>query len=241
MMRYLLLTVMLLLTLSLTATPAHAASCSGADIVLNELAYDDDSTDDREFVELYFPNPVAADEFGNCEIRLLNQTQILQGTLDLSLYDDSGFAAGTYFTWGDAAITTADVALTASIQNGPDDGLALVDTGGASDTVIWYFTYEDSDESEVYLGQAGTNLGTDSSGFCGDAAGTTETTLSRDPDTGLYVEGACESADAPNLDPTAVKTSSLTARSVQDPLLLTLGLFFLAGMSILLLRKRYHV
>ena len=192
----------------------YAASCSGTDIVLSEISYDDDGTDEHEFVEILIPNAVSAGDFDSCVIRLLNQTQTVQHTLDLSTLDDSGIAAGTRLLWGSTNVAGRDATIGSCasncIQNGPEDGIALVDTSGG-DTVRWYWTYEDSDPTESYLGFSATNMGTENPSFCNDGTNSTETSISWDGSG--WVENSCATPGESNQGPNVITLSSLSAHS----------------------------
>jgi hypothetical protein len=114
---------------------------SGAVLVINEVDYDQPSTDTDEFVEILNPTGSAVD-LTNLALVLVNG-----GTgQDYSIIDLSAagsLAAGDYLVVGSATVANVDIAFGAAannIQNGPPDGVAIVNT--ATETVIDALSYE---------------------------------------------------------------------------------------------------
>ena len=134
-----------------------AASTASAALVINEVDYDQISTDTGEFVEVVNTGPAAVD-VSNVKLFLVNG-----GTsTSYASYPMSGtLAAGAYFVFASSSVTVpAGTAVSTfpsaanNIQNGAPDGLALVDT--STHAMLDAFSYEGSITSATLAGETGT-------------------------------------------------------------------------------------
>ncbi|MGK0358951.1 MAG: hypothetical protein ACI9U2_001245 [Bradymonadia bacterium] len=109
-------------------------------LVINEVDYDQPSTDTAEFIELYNADAESAD--------LSNYTLVLTNNIDGAIINEIALrgqlAAGGYFVLGAAEVIAAlpagaiSQALDSSIQNGPSDGVYLRHANGDTlDGVSW--------------------------------------------------------------------------------------------------------
>ncbi|MEZ4296064.1 MAG: lamin tail domain-containing protein [Polyangiaceae bacterium] len=124
---------------------AQCGSCPLDHLVINEVDYDQVSTDTLEFVEIYnaTANTVS---LANLKLILVDGTSNgPYGFVDLS--SAGSLAAGQYLVVGTATVMPAAGALKIDfggtmnqLQNGSPDGLALIDDG--TDTVIDVISYE---------------------------------------------------------------------------------------------------
>lgn len=122
-----------------------AGGTSGARLVINEVDYDQAASDTREFIELVNPgsSPIALAGLG---LVLVNgSNSMVYGTVDLSMA--GSLAGGRYLVIAgpnvvvDAAALRIDPVWTQDeVQNGPTDGIALIDT--VTMTVIDAISYE---------------------------------------------------------------------------------------------------
>lgn len=97
----------------------------GTNVFVNEIHYDNDGTDTGEFVEIAGP---AGTDLTGWSVVLYRDVGTMYATITLSgTIDDEGGCSG--------ALAFPE----AGIQNGPADGLALVDNGG---NVIELLSYE---------------------------------------------------------------------------------------------------
>lgn len=137
--------VTLVLTLVIWIMPgsAYAAGCDGANIIFSEIDYDQPGADSVEFIELQIP---AVTTISSCELRLINgatpSSPTVYRTIDLS----GSYAAGKYLVIGSTGVSPRDITIGGTcssdcIQNGGNDGFALVDTSGAG-TLVWFLSYE---------------------------------------------------------------------------------------------------
>ena len=127
------------------------------DLVINEIDYDQPSTDTAEFVELRNNGDTPVDLTG-WMLELVNGTDggaVVYNTIDLSGYS---LAAGDYFVVCANAATVANCDLDASpdtnfIQNGAPDAVALVQ----GDTIVDTVSYE-GDSGAPYTEGSGAGL-----------------------------------------------------------------------------------
>lgn len=120
-------------------------ACPLDHVVINEVDYDQVTTDNAEFVEIYnaTTGPVS---LANLKLVLVNgSNNTVYRTIDLAPAGE--LAPGQYLVVGAAAVTPAAGALkidfagaTDQIQNGAPDGIALVDS--AAGTLIDALSYE---------------------------------------------------------------------------------------------------
>ncbi|MBN1550333.1 lamin tail domain-containing protein [bacterium] len=141
-----------------TYTPGEAP-----EVLINEVWYNDPSTDSIGFVELY-GNPGTS--LTGCRLQEFNQTCTLDSTLTL---DGHTIPLDGYFVVGYSGTSNVDLVdadFMNSLQNGPCDGVELQYMGSRIDAVQW---------------------GTDCDPFCGETASAPEPSddtlsLSRYPD-----------------------------------------------------------
>lgn len=117
----------------------------GARLVINEVDYDQDSTDTAEFVEIYNAGSVSA-PLGTVAVVLYDGSggteyarAMLSGTLAPGAYLVVGIAGQTLTLPGGVTRVDFTGAMATAIQNGPD-GVALLDTGAM--TILDRFSYE---------------------------------------------------------------------------------------------------
>ncbi|HJL20559.1 MAG TPA: lamin tail domain-containing protein [Sandaracinaceae bacterium LLY-WYZ-13_1] len=155
-------------TMGLIGTPGAPneamcpASCSAmaSRLVINEINYDDDGSDEYEFVEIY--NPTGSDiELTGLSIVLFNGADREEnGRVDLS----GTLAAGGFRVAGPSgSMVTTDFTLSSSPQNGAPDGVGILDT--SSGTLIDFVTYEGAFSSMDLLDSGGSALTTIPSGM----------------------------------------------------------------------------
>ena len=119
--------------------PATAAVAAGEGLVINEIDYDQVSTDEAEFVELYNPEPDAVDLTG-VELRFVNgSTGVVYDTIALS----GMLASGDFLVVCANAATTPNCDVddgpdTNFIQNGAPDAVAVAISGGAVIDTVSY-------------------------------------------------------------------------------------------------------
>ena len=124
-------------TATLGASTAQATvnvAAGAARLVLNELDYDQVGTDSAEFVELYNGTGAAVSLAGYTLYFVNGGASPATSYRTVSLAAAGTLAAGQYLVVGDPTVTPAQGALfvatgaaTDAIQNGPPDGVALVD------------------------------------------------------------------------------------------------------------------
>lgn len=140
--RLLRLTVLVLI-LTLIPTVSYATGCDPANIIFSEIDYDQPGTDSTEFIELRIPNTTT---ISNCVLRLINgatpNAPTVYRTIDLA----GTYPANKYLVIGSTGVPQRDITIGGScatdcIQNGSNDGFALVDTTGAG-TLVWFISYE---------------------------------------------------------------------------------------------------
>jgi len=104
-------------------------------IVINEFAYDDSSTDDLEFVELYNAGSVSVDISGwtlkGGDLNVDNTVAIAGGAV---------IAPGGYYVVGHAAVPNVDQVMSVSFQN-DQDWIQLADASGAQKDFVTYETW----------------------------------------------------------------------------------------------------
>jgi vibriolysin len=117
-------------------------------LVINEVDYDNISTDTAEYIEIYNPT-AAAVSLINIKVVLVNGTgSVPYNTIDLSTA--TSLPAGGYLVIAGANVTVPASAIKVApagfdqdeLQNGAPDGLVLIDDGAK--TVIDALSYEGS-------------------------------------------------------------------------------------------------
>lgn len=116
------------------AAPVAAAPQSPSGIVINELAYNDTSTDDFEFVEIYNAGTAAVDLTG----WTLEEVDLTTGTNGNYVFPSLILNPGEFWVVGDPNVPNVDDAPQGlDLENGAD-GVALQDGNFVvQDTVIW--------------------------------------------------------------------------------------------------------
>ncbi len=116
-----------------------------AQVMINEVDYDQDGTDTEEFVELYNSADQVVDlSAGSFALQFYNQDGVLYRAFDLT----GTIGAGDYFVVGVEGVANVDQVVTPStnlIQNGPNDAVQLVRLGAGpedSDLVIDGLAYD---------------------------------------------------------------------------------------------------
>ena len=173
-------------------------------IRFNEIDYDQSGTDELEFIELS-GNP--GDDLSGFELHLVNG---LNSTVYRSESLSGELPSDGFFVLGSSNVTNVDQFIGSGganlILNGAPDGAGLWDT--ETETYCDFINYEGT----VAGFESWPMAGTDPAGICATGAG--DSLAFREGSPGdSWVEGACSTPGAPNLGPTAVKVSSLTARS----------------------------
>ena len=139
-------------TATLTATfgsstsPATITVSTGANhLVINEVDYDQVNTDAAEYIEIYNPSAGAVSLIGKSLVLINGSDNTAYATIDLG--PATSLASHQYLVVAGAMVTVTLPAkkldpgwTTNAIQNGPPDGIALIDT--ATTTLIDAFSYE---------------------------------------------------------------------------------------------------
>lgn len=219
----------LVLVFTLIPTVSYAAGCDPSNIVFSEIDYDQPGTDNAEFIELRI---ISATTLSNCQLRLINGATPSSPT-EYRIIDLSGtYPANKYLVIGSTGVTGRDITIggncaTDCIQNGSNDGFALVDTSGAG-SLVWFISYEGqitnynpgdgSSNSSENLPVSEDNNAPNKSINNGPAIGITDAYLSEAPTPG---------ASGPNL----ISLSNLAAAPAV-PALPLLGLLALGGAAL---------
>nr|CBH38970.1 hypothetical secreted protein containing periplasmic copper-binding and DUF 11 domains [uncultured archaeon] len=126
-----------LIAILILAAPVTLAQEVPAHVVISEVFYDESSTDNNEFCELY--NPTDSDiDIGGWKLKAFNQAGVLKTTTTLP---DSTITAHKFYLigeknplnssdWGGTEISPDCLRGGSNWQNGPDDYLVLEDSGG---------------------------------------------------------------------------------------------------------------
>jgi hypothetical protein len=108
-----------------------AALAQAQDVVINEIYYDDPSTDDEEFLELKGPGDLSLDGYVLIGI---NQLGTEYRTIDLT---GQTIPTDGYFVVGMTGVLNADLIDDGTWQNGPGDGVELRLNGSTVDGVCY--------------------------------------------------------------------------------------------------------
>jgi len=135
-------------TLGGSTSNATVTISTGANhLVLNEVDYDQLNTDNAEFIEIFNPSGAAISLVGKQVILINGSGNAIYDTIDLS--PAVSLPSHGYLVIAGAGITVAPPAhkidpgwTTNAIQNGPPDGIALIDN--TAHTLIDALDYEDS-------------------------------------------------------------------------------------------------
>lgn len=145
---------------SLESTGACGAVPGG--LVLNEVDYDQPSTDGEEFVEIYNAAATARNLGGVALILVNGQNSQEYARIDLDAAGPT-LASGAFLVVGAPDVVAAlppgtpsivFAAATNNLQNGAPDGIALFDTAG--ETLLDALSYEGSIGDAQFAGVAGT-------------------------------------------------------------------------------------
>ena len=184
----------------------HPANGLCSDVYLNEVDYDQVSTDQAEFVELS-GNP--GTDLSNIELHLVNG---LNGDIYRIQTLTGEMPADGYLVIGSVNVPNVDILIGSGgnnlIQNGAPDGVGIWDL----ETMAYcdFINYEGT----VTGFEAWPQIGEDPAGECG--TGASESLARRGsspPPTDNWEAGACSSPGEPNLGPTQVGLVALNARS----------------------------
>lgn len=120
---------------------------TGPRLVINEVDYDNINTDNAEYLELINPAPVPTSLAGLSVVLVNGANNTVYGTLDLSPFGTLG--PGAYLVIADPAVAVPGSAIKVTfagaadqIQNGPTDGVAVIDT--VTHSVLDALSYEGS-------------------------------------------------------------------------------------------------
>jgi hypothetical protein len=183
-----------------------AIQCSN--IQINEVDYDQPSTDTEEYVELRGLPNFALEGY---ELRFINGStsapyavQPLTGTVP----------ADGYFVVGSNNVANLDQSLGAGgsnlIQNGTPDGIGLWET--SADLLCDFVNYEGT----ITGFESWPDIGTDSASLCGTGASTSLARREVTPPGGEWVMDACGTPGEANLGPTALTLISFHAQSTDQ-------------------------
>lgn len=113
-------------------------------LIINEVDYDNVGDDDAEYIELFNGSASALDLTGYSIVLVNGSNGLTYGPVSLS----GSVAAGGYVIIGSAGLTvpagTPFFMLSAALQNGAPDAIAVLD---ASNAVVDLFVYENGDDS----------------------------------------------------------------------------------------------
>ncbi len=185
---------------------AHA-QCT--DLRINEIDYDQESTDTAEFIEI---KGLPGASLAGLELHLINgltaglyHTETLTGTVP----------ADGYLVIGSLAVSEVDIMLGAGganlIQNGAPDAAGLWDRDGG--LYCDFVNYEGT----VPGFEGWPDIGTDSPASCAAGASTSLARREASLPEGAWVSDACATPGAANQSPTALKLTALTARAERQP------------------------
>lgn len=122
----------ILLGLAMLASPQGSGS-----VVINEFQYDDSSTDDREYVELY--NPTKADIDISGWVLEAADTAVPDNNPDYTIPANTILKAGAYYVIGSALVDNVDLVVgTTNLWENDNESLTLKDaTGKIIDTLVY--------------------------------------------------------------------------------------------------------
>ncbi len=155
------MTVTATLGSSTSMTTITEASATSGHLVLNEVDYDEPGTDSAEFVEVYNPtaSPIALDSIALVLVNGSNSKEYARYPLAAAGMLPAGgylvISNGTVpAAAGALALTPTGWPMSNAIQNGPSDGMLLLDTGAG--TVIDALSYDGSLTAAQVTGITGT-------------------------------------------------------------------------------------
>lgn len=166
---------------------SSGACVAGADLVVNEIDYDQPGTDFGEFIEIYNARPTARDLSGLVLILVNGGTGEEYRRYDLT---DAGSSlpSGAYLVVGSPNVLSAlppgtlSIPLGAnsnSVQNGAPDGVALFDTGAVA--LLDALSYEGSITAAQFADQPGTHSLVEGSATTAQDSNSSDGSLSRSP------------------------------------------------------------
>jgi len=167
---------------------SSGACVAGADLVLNEIDYDQPGTDYSEFIEIYNARPTARDLSGLVLILVNGGTSEEYRRYDLA-DAASSLPSGAYLVVGSPNVLSALPQGTLSIpfgansnnvQNGAPDGVALFDTGTAA--LLDALSYEGSITAAQFEDQPVTHDLVEGTATTAQDSNSSDGSLSRSPD-----------------------------------------------------------
>lgn len=152
---------------------AHAA------VIINEIAYDDTGTDNREFVELYNNGVAAVDISGWTVIGRDATTVNSSATIPAA----TSLAAGAYYVLSNTGVLNSNQTVAADfLENGGADSCELRDTGGALIDAVLYETnvgIAGNVNGNGIPAEVGPGIFGNNGGFTPDLAGNTTASIGR--------------------------------------------------------------
>jgi len=125
-------------------TCSRTGSGASAVLVINEVDYDQPGSDDAEFIELLNPSASASVNLAAYEVVLINGAQSTSGRKDYDHIPLTGtLGPKGYLVIADPAVSVAAgaavirLAATQSIQNGPNDAVAIMKNSEVIDSVSY--------------------------------------------------------------------------------------------------------
>jgi hypothetical protein len=120
-------------------------TCALPTIVVNEVAYDDDGTDDREMVEIFAASG-AIDLTGLSLVHINGSDGAEIWAIDLAGFQTNGagffYIGSSYYANADAYWTDFSITDTNAVQNGPESVAIYFDYGGSSEAIVDVVEYE---------------------------------------------------------------------------------------------------
>ena len=208
--------------LAACASVAVFTPCLPAAVVINEFVHDDNSTDNREFIELYNNGAVAEDISGwtvtGRDVTTTNQTATIPAATSL--------APGAYYVIGNADVNNVNQTVASGILENDIESVELRNSGGGLvDAVI----YESNKGIAGNLtgsdlpGQVGPGYFSNAGGFTPDLPGNTTASVGR------YIDGRDTNNNGrdfgmrPSTPGTANNSGLMLSYSVPDPTGQTVG------------------
>ncbi|MCI0332813.1 MAG: lamin tail domain-containing protein [Planctomycetes bacterium] len=114
-----------------------APSFAHAAVIINEVVYDDESTDNREFVELYNSGGAAVDISGWVVRNSDTVAHPADNNADFTIPAATVLAAGDYYVIAQTGVPNVDLVVVGTLEN-DNEGMELLDAASVvQDTVIY--------------------------------------------------------------------------------------------------------